>query len=231
MRYVYYASLYTMWALIPVGTPDNRGWWAEMAKFLEECLLVIEFGGDDRFKLKKVNPVVDEGYETGDGSGCVGGFRGCLGDEYSEDEELSELDSEMEGSEYEGEAESEMEMITDDEEHITDEGEVGENDSADEEHVPESVSRDRIADGDVETGRERLRLDKHGHGQRDFGYRAWALKNLPRYGTTFHWDDENGEPAFDNVRCQLWQKVCHDLREIEIKHGGRLYMKPALGFR
>ncbi|GAB1210042.1 hypothetical protein APSETT445_008832 [Aspergillus pseudonomiae] len=218
MRYVYYASLYTFWAMMPDDIPD-RGGWAKMATFLEECLLVIQLGGDDRFKLKKVNPVVDEGYETGDGSECGGGFRGCVGDEYSEDEELSELESESEHEcgDDDADPESEMETVIDDEEYIT--TDEGENDMADG-LVPETLGWGRM---NAESG---LRLDERGLGQR-----AWALKNRLKYGTTFHWDDENGEPTFDDVRCQLWQMVCHDLREIEIKHGGRVYTKPALGFR
>ncbi|KAE8326544.1 hypothetical protein BDV39DRAFT_205952 [Aspergillus sergii] len=240
MHYVYYASLYTVWALMPVGIPD-RGWWAEMAKFLEECLMVIQFSGDDRFKIKKVNPVVDEGYETGEGSDCGGRFRGCVGDEYSEDD--------LEGSHTDDEDASEVETVIDEEGLVTDDGddeeedndneehdeeEVRENDMAgqDDGHTPEIVIRISMeASGQVESNEERLRLDAHGHGHRDSEYRAWALKNLPRYGTTFHWDDENGEPTFDDVRYQLWQKVCHDLREIDLKLRGRVYTKPALGFR
>ncbi|KAF7618807.1 hypothetical protein AFLA_000454 [Aspergillus flavus NRRL3357] len=250
MHYVYYASLYTVWALMPVGIPD-RGWWAEMAKFLEECLMVIQLGGDDRFKIKKVNPVVDEAYETGEGSNCGGGFRGCAGDEYSEDEGLSEDDSE-EGSEQERDSEgshtddedaSEVETVIDEEGHVSDEGddegddeeeEVRESDMAGQGdgHTPEIVIRISMeAGGQVESNEERLRQDAHGHGHRDPGFRAWALKNLAKYGTTFHWDDENGEPTFDDVRYQLRQKVCHDLREIDLKLRGRVYSKPALGFR
>ncbi|KAE8412788.1 hypothetical protein BDV36DRAFT_300527 [Aspergillus pseudocaelatus] len=222
MHYVYYASLYTVWTLMPVGIPDRK-WWAEMAAFLEECLLIIQLGGDDRFKIKKVNPVVDEGYETGDGSDCGSGFRGCVGDEYSEDEGLR----------------SEADTVIDYEGHVTGEGdeeeeEVRENnmEGQDQGHTPEIVSWDRRdAGGKVESSEERLRLDSHGHGHRDSQYRAWAVKILLKYGTTFHWDDENGEPTFDDVRYQLWQKICHDLREIDLKLGGRVYTKPALGFR
>ncbi|OOO09830.1 hypothetical protein OAory_01056380 [Aspergillus oryzae] len=181
MHYVYYASLYTVWALMPVGIPD-RGWWAEMAKFLEECLMVIQLGGEDRFKIKKVNPVVDEGED--------------------DSEEGSEQERDSEGSHTDDENASEVETVIDEEGHVSDEG--------DDEEEEE---------------------DAHGHGHRDPGFRAWALKNLAKYGTTFHWDDENGEPTFDDVRYQLRQKVCHDLREIDLKLRGRVYSKPALGFR
>ncbi|RAQ54114.1 hypothetical protein AFGD_005351 [Aspergillus flavus] len=220
MHYVYYASLYTVWALMPVGIPD-QGWWAEMAKFLEECLMVIQLGGEDRFKIKKVNPVVDEGYETGEGSNCGGGFRGCAGDEYSEDdsEEGSEQERDSEGSHTDDENASEVETVIDEEGHVSDEG-----DDEEEEEVRES---DMAGQGDGHTPE----IDAHGHGHRDPGFRAWALKNLAKYGTTFHWDDENGEPTFDDVRYQLRQKVCHDLREIDLKLRGRVYSKPALGFR
>ncbi|KAE8362339.1 hypothetical protein BDV27DRAFT_166316 [Aspergillus caelatus] len=210
MHYVYYASLYTVWTLMPVGIPDRK-WWAEMAAFLEECLLIIQLGGDDRFKIKKVNPVVDEGYETGDGSDCGGGFRGCRDGEG-------------------GHVDADADADADDEE----EEEVRENnmEGQDQGHTPEIVSWDRRdAGGKVESSEERLRLDSHGHGHRDSQYRAWAVKILLKYGTTFHWDDENGEPTFDDVRYQLWQKICHDLREIDLKLGGRVYTKPALGFR
>ncbi|KAE8134808.1 hypothetical protein BDV38DRAFT_254299 [Aspergillus pseudotamarii] len=60
-------------------------------------------------------------------------------------------------------------------------------------HAPEIVSWDRRdASGKVESSEERLHLDTHGHGHRDSEYRASVLKNLLKYGTTFHWDDENG---------------------------------------
>ena len=247
MHYVYYASLYTVWALMPVGIP-NRKWWAEMASFLEECLLIIQLGGNDRFKIKKVNPVVDEGYETGDGSDCGGGFRGCVGNEYSEDEGLSESDSEGQGSEHErdrggghvdadDEDGSEVDTVINHEGHVTGEGDEDEGRQNDMQgqnhgHAWEIVSWDHMdASGNVVSSEERQRLDAHGHGHRDSQYRAWALKTLLKYGTTFHWDDENGEPSFDDVRYQLWQAVCHDLREIDLKLGGRVYTKPALGFR
>ncbi|KAE8380270.1 hypothetical protein BDV26DRAFT_290511 [Aspergillus bertholletiae] len=243
MYYVYYASLYTVWALLPDGAPD-RLWWVRMAAFLEECLRIIQFGGDDRFKIKKVNPIADEGYETGDEIDCENGFRGCVGDEYSEDEGMSDTDVEYginvdddeEEEEEEEEGESELETVIDDEEHMSngDEQEAREDDVADQndEIVREMVNWDHVVtDEPEESPEERLRLDAHGHGHRGPDYRAWVLKNHRKYGTTFRWDDQNGEPTLEDVRYQLWQKVSHDLREIDANQGGRVYTKPALRFR
>ncbi|KAE8311753.1 hypothetical protein BDV41DRAFT_565672 [Aspergillus transmontanensis] len=190
MHYVYYASLYTVWALMPVGIPD-REWWAEMAKFLEECLVVIQFSGDDRFKIKKVNPVVDEG----------------------EDEGLSE--DGIEGSHTDDEDASEVETVIDEEGHATDDGDEEDDNNDNEEHDEEVRENDMAGQRDGHIPEIVIRISMEAGGQ----------------GTTFHWDDENGEPTFDDVQYQLWQKVCHDLREIDLKLRGRVYTKLALGFR
>lgn len=121
--------------------------------------MVIQLGGEDRFKIKKVNPVVDEGYETGEGSNCGGGFRGCAGDEYSEDdsEEGSEQERDSEGSHTDDENASEVETVIDEEGHVSDEG-----DDEEEEEVRES---DMAGQGDGHTPEIVIRISMEAGGQ------------------------------------------------------------------
>ncbi|KAE8392369.1 hypothetical protein BDV23DRAFT_181529 [Aspergillus alliaceus] len=216
MRYVYYASFYTESAMIPAGAPE-REYWVQMAGFLEECLRVIEFAEDDRFELRRVGL---EAFNMRDPTEI---YFDCEGWEYDDDDNDDGFYEFVEegriGETGEDDLEGERSQIAEFVQATQDGRDIG------------GETREEIEDREVRETIQQHVSQGEGGDKRIYNDILMTFKARHLYGATFEWHDEQGKPTPSDIRDQLRQNVTHDLREIDTKHGGRLYKKPALGFR